>query len=55
MGYVDLPEGIRVFAQLDGEPGSYRCNEEVELTIGPVRNNAKGEIIHSYKFKKIRA
>jgi len=53
LGYVDLPEGIRIFAQLEGEAGSFRCNDEVELTTGPVRNNAKGNPIISYKFKKI--
>ncbi len=52
VGYVDLPEGIRIFAQLDGELGSFRCDDEVELTTGPVRNNTKGEPISSYKFKK---
>jgi benzoylsuccinyl-CoA thiolase BbsA subunit len=53
VGYVDLPEGIRIFAQLDGEIGSFRCDEEVELTTGPIRNDAKGEPIFGYKFKKI--
>jgi benzoylsuccinyl-CoA thiolase BbsA subunit len=53
VGYVDLPEGIRIFAQLEGELGSFRCEDEVELTTGSVRNNAKGEVITSYKFKKI--
>jgi benzoylsuccinyl-CoA thiolase BbsA subunit len=53
VGYVDLPEGIRIFAQLDGEIGRFRCDDEVEPTTGPVRNNPKGEPISSYKFKKI--
>jgi benzoylsuccinyl-CoA thiolase BbsA subunit len=53
VGYVDLPEGIRIFAQLEGGLGRFRCEDEVELTTGPVRNNAKGEVITSYKFKKI--
>ena len=53
VGYVDLPEGVRIFAQFDGELGSFNCDDEVELTIGPVRNDAKGEPIYSYKFKKI--
>jgi benzoylsuccinyl-CoA thiolase BbsA subunit len=53
VGYVDLPEGIRIFAQLDGEVGSFRCGDEVELTTGPVRKNDKGEPISSYKFKKM--
>jgi uncharacterized OB-fold protein len=25
MAYVDLPEGVRVFAQLEGEIGSFQC------------------------------
>ena len=53
VGYVDLPEGIRIFTQIEGEIGSFRCDDEVELTTGPVRNNAKGNPIISYKFKKI--
>ncbi|SPD74690.1 Benzoylsuccinyl-CoA thiolase BbsA [uncultured Desulfobacterium sp.] len=53
MAYVDLPEGVRVFSQLEGEVGSFRCDEEVELVAGPVRNNLDGKPITGYKFKKI--
>jgi benzoylsuccinyl-CoA thiolase BbsA subunit len=53
--YVDLPEQLRVFAQLDGELGSFKCDEEVELTLGPIRTNADGLPIVSYKFKKVSA
>lgn len=53
--YVDLPENLRVFAQLEGEVGTYRCDEEVELTIGPIRMNTDNLPIMSYKFKKIAA
>jgi benzoylsuccinyl-CoA thiolase BbsA subunit len=53
VGYVDLPEEVRIFAQLEGELGSFRCDDEVELTTGPVRNNAEGKPILGYKFKKI--
>jgi benzoylsuccinyl-CoA thiolase BbsA subunit len=53
VGYVDLPEGIRIFAQFEGELGSFGCDDVVELTTGPVRNNVRGELILSYKFKKI--
>lgn len=52
LSYVDLPEGIRVFAQLEGEVGTFRCGDLVELTTGSVRNNTKGEPIISYKFKR---
>lgn len=53
--YVDLPENLRVFAQLEGEVNTYRCDEEVELTIGPIRMNNDNLPIMSYKFKKIAA
>jgi benzoylsuccinyl-CoA thiolase BbsA subunit len=51
-GYIDLPENLRIFAQLEGEPGSFRCDEEVELTVGPVRDNRDGVPLISYKFRK---
>ena len=53
VGYVDLPEGIRIFAQLEGKIGTFQCGDEVELTTGPVRNGKTGEPIISYKFKKV--
>jgi benzoylsuccinyl-CoA thiolase BbsA subunit len=53
MGYVDLPENIRVFAQLDGDIGSFQCGDEVELTTGPVRDNRDGKPVISYKFRKV--
>lgn len=52
VAYVDLPEGVRIFAQLEGEVGSFRCGDEVELTTGVVRKSSKGEPVTSYKFKK---
>jgi len=53
LGYIDLLENIRVFAQLDGEVGTYKCDEEVELTTGPIRLNRDGEPIISYRFKRV--
>jgi benzoylsuccinyl-CoA thiolase BbsA subunit len=53
MAYIDLPENIRVTAQLDGELGSFHCGDEVELITGPVRTNRDGKPIISYKFKKV--
>lgn len=54
-GYIDLPENLRIFAQLEGEPGSFRCDEEVELTVGPVRDNRDGIPLISYKFRKLNS
>jgi len=52
-GYVDLPENLRILCQLEGEIGSFRCDEEVELTVGTIRINGDGAPVTSYKFKKI--
>lgn len=54
-GYVDLPEDLRIFAQLEGEPGTFSCDEEVELCVGPVRDNRDGLPLVSYKFRKVRS
>ncbi|MEE8321333.1 MAG: zinc ribbon domain-containing protein [Gammaproteobacteria bacterium] len=51
-GYIDLPEDLRIFARLEGEPESYKCDEEVELTTGTIRMNKDGLPITSYKFRK---
>lgn len=52
-GYVDLPEKLRILAQLEGEPGTFKCNDQVELTVGPIRMNRDGLPIISYKFRKV--
>jgi len=51
-GYIDLPENLRIFAQLEGAPNSYRCDEEVELTVGTIRINRDGVPVTGYKFCK---
>lgn len=52
-GYIDLPEDLRIFAQLQGEPGTYKCDDKVELVVGPIRMNRDGIPITSYMFKKL--
>jgi benzoylsuccinyl-CoA thiolase BbsA subunit len=52
-GYVDLPENLRIFAQLEGELGSFSCDQDVELTVGPIGTNRDGLPLVSYKFRKI--
>lgn len=54
-GYVDLPDNLRIFAQLEGEPGTFTCDEDVELTVGPIRKNRDGVRLVSYKFRKLRS
>ena len=54
-GYVDLPENLRIFAQLEGAPGTFKCDDKVELCIGTVRTNRDGLPLQSYKFRKLGA
>lgn len=53
IGYIDLPEDLRIFATLEGDVNSFRCDEKVELTVGPIRSNQDGKPIMSYKFRKV--
>jgi benzoylsuccinyl-CoA thiolase BbsA subunit len=53
IGYIDLPENIRIFSMLEGTVGSFRCGDDVELTVAPIRINKDGSPIISYKFKKV--
>jgi benzoylsuccinyl-CoA thiolase BbsA subunit len=53
IGYIDLPENIRVFAQLEGDVGTFKCDDEVELVAGHIKRNRDGLPITSYKFKKV--
>jgi benzoylsuccinyl-CoA thiolase BbsA subunit len=52
IGYVDLPEDIRIFSMLEGQVGSFECEQDLELTTGPIRMNRDGFPVLSYKFKK---
>ena len=52
-GYIDLPENLRILAQLQGEPGTFKCDDPVELTTGAIRLNRDGLPITSYMFRKI--
>jgi benzoylsuccinyl-CoA thiolase BbsA subunit len=52
VGYVDLPENIRIFSQLEPKGGEFQCEDEMELTTGVIRLNRDGLPITSYKFKK---
>jgi benzoylsuccinyl-CoA thiolase BbsA subunit len=52
-GYIDLPEDIRIFAQLEGDVGTFKCDDTVEVCAGVIKNNRDGNPIISYKFKKV--
>ena len=47
LGYVDLSDGIRVLAHIDGEP---RIGAKVRLGLGRVGTDAQGAALMSYVF-----
>jgi benzoylsuccinyl-CoA thiolase BbsA subunit len=49
IGYVDLPENIRIFAQIDIDPKELKIDMDVEMTVGLIRVIEKPVL--SYKFK----
>lgn len=56
IGYVDLPEGVRVFARLvDADPEDFRTGMEMELTFGRLHEppGEGGPVV--YKFRPVRA
>jgi uncharacterized OB-fold protein len=51
---VDLPEGVRIFAQLTtADPREIRMDGPVELTFGPIAVDKDGSEVISYKFKPV--
>jgi uncharacterized OB-fold protein len=54
IGYVDLPEGVRVFSIItDWDKKSLKMGTDVELTIGKFKEDKDGNEILTYKFRPI--
>jgi uncharacterized OB-fold protein len=51
VGYVDLPEGVRLFGQIEGRATTLRVGQQVAVTLGPVRTEASGAAVISYRFR----
>ncbi len=53
MGYIELPEGIRIFAPLtEWEEKQLEVGMEMELVVGKLWENNENEIV-GYKFKPV--
>jgi uncharacterized OB-fold protein len=53
MGYIELPEGIRIFAPLtEWEEKQLEVGMEMELVVGKLWENNENEVI-GYKFKPV--
>lgn len=53
VGYVDFPEGLRVFGQLEVEPVPPAIGAPVEVVSGPIRLDADGEPVEGYRFRPV--
>lgn len=52
IGYVDLPEDIRVLSQFEGKLTDFQCDSTVEVFVGTIGTNPDGDPVSSYKFRK---
>jgi uncharacterized OB-fold protein len=55
IGYVDLPEGVRVFSILTGwNPGTLKVGMDVELVLDTFRQDKEGNELITYKFRPVQ-
>jgi uncharacterized OB-fold protein len=50
-GYVDLPEGVRVFAHVVGDRSRLAMDMKVRLTVAELGTDATGKPVTSYAFE----
>ncbi len=56
VGYVDLPEGPRVFGHLDGwQNGPVPLDSPVDIYAGPIGNDRDGAELISVRFRPLPA
>jgi uncharacterized OB-fold protein len=53
VGQVDLPEGPRVMAVLQGEPGDFRIGMPMELELETLRENKEGQDVVIHRFRPV--
>ena len=51
VGQVDLPEGPRIQAILNGEPGDFSIGMQLELDVETLRQDDEGNDVVIYRFK----
>jgi uncharacterized OB-fold protein len=55
LGYVDLPNDVRVLAQLRPNEAPFAPGDQVELDIAPIRVLGDGTPVESYVFRPVGA
>jgi uncharacterized OB-fold protein len=51
VAYVDLPEGVRVFGQVEQRAVDLTVGQTMRVVLGPVRTDPNGQVVLSYKFR----
>ena len=55
MGYVDLPEGPRIFSQFTrGSEKELKIGMEMELVVEKLKTDKEGNEIYNYKFRPVK-
>ncbi len=52
IGYVDLPQNVRVLGQVEHPAAELTPGEPVEAVLGVIRRTDSGQPVISYKFRK---
>ena len=55
VGYVDLDNGVRVFAHIENVPASLEIGAELELTDATLRTDDDGAALSGPRYRKERA
>jgi uncharacterized OB-fold protein len=51
IGYVDLPEGVRICTPIDRNENELRVGAKVRLAAGELRRNPQGDAVFSHRFE----
>lgn len=51
LGYVDLPERVRVMGQFSCDPSELAIGMAVELVVEPFGEDDDGNVLHGYRFR----
>jgi uncharacterized OB-fold protein len=53
LGYVDLPEGVRLLAPIDAREAELRAGLPLTLSLGPVRPDDDATGVTGYRFEAV--
>ena len=55
IAYLDLPEGVRLFGQVEHRAAELKLDEVLEVTLGVIGSTPEQGNVISYKFRKPKA